>query len=660
LRERIHQYLLTHPAGATSKELLSLVFTQSGSDPEFGRRFLRTLFDGDPRFTFRESEQRWGAAIHTALARPLSDTEFVVVDLETTGGSPARGDAIIEIGAVRIDRGRQLDFFQRLVDPGRRLPSFITQLTGITDDMLAGQRRLGEALPEFLEFVGDRVLVAHNAKFDLGFLEEAARRLFGRPIHLPHLCTMRLARQLVPDLRRRGLEAVASHFAIALVDRHRALGDARMTAEIFLRFLELLSRREITRLDQALSFQASARDGAVFYCPLPRTALREVPRAPGIYRFYGEDGRLLYVGKAKDLRQRVSSYLSNTAGHSNKTLSLIRHIHTVRVEHAGSELEAALMEAQAIRAEKPPYNRLRKHLPRIAFLKLTRDPTFPRLSIASRPSERGGACFGPFRSREAAARAQTLVTHLFRLRTCAGRLQPSEFATPCLQGRVKLCTAPCAGRVSPADYAQQVTDFLLLMRGDPELTARARERLIGLRSAHSEARRYQAAARAHRQLDELERWIRRERDLGWVVAHHHFLVLQPCFDRSAALVYVVLGGRLAERRTVRVGEDLERLAHDIVSGSSAAPAPFVRGEDLDGTVILAAWLRDRGDRDGYVFRLENPGAALRQIAEWRTALTDVLSTSMARSHPDGGSRQAAPAAEPEREGHEQHRHLAQR
>src|SRR5262249_14731144 len=151
----------------------------------------------------------------------------------------------------------------------------------------------------------------------------------------------------------------------------------------------------------------------------PRRTVERLPSAPGIYRFFDADGRLLYIGKAKSLRERVGSYLSNAAGHSDKTLDLIRHAREVRVELADSELEAALAEAEAIRRKKRGYNRLGKHLPRIAFLKIALGDEHPRLSITDRASSRRAHYVGPFRHRREADRVLGLLTRLFRVRTCA-------------------------------------------------------------------------------------------------------------------------------------------------------------------------------------------------------------------------------------------------
>src|SRR5207244_7666497 len=166
--------------------------------------------------------------------------------------------------------------------------------------------------------------------------------------------TLRPARRLLPGLRRRSLDAVASELGLACFDRHRALPDARIAAEILCVFLERAAERNIVRLDQLLDFQRSAVDGRPFVTHVPRERLDDVPHTPGVYHLLGADGRLLYVGKARRLRERLSSYFTNARGHSAKVLDLIRHVHDFRITETGSELGASLLEARHIRELKPP------------------------------------------------------------------------------------------------------------------------------------------------------------------------------------------------------------------------------------------------------------------------------------------------------------------
>jgi len=635
MRQKLYEYLLERPAGASPRELLDLIFTQPGADPEFGPRFLRTLLAPDPRFVWRATEGCWSVGAHEALARPLSDTTFVVVDLETTGlGTSAAG--IIELGAARVCSGRVVAEFAQLVNPGVRLPPFITRLTGIDDALLAEQPSIAAVWPRFVEFLADDVIVAHNAAYDLGYLNSAAVTLDGRRLPHAHLCTLKLARRLLPELRRRGLDALAAHFGIPQTDRHRALGDVRITVEVLFQLLERLAARGVVSLDQALDLQHHARDGRRFVCFLPREKVEQLPDAAGVYRFFDADGRLLYVGKAKSLRERVGSYLHNAAGHSNKTLDLIRHARDVRVAVTGSELEAALDEAAAIRREQPPYNRLGKHLPRIAFIKLTLSGAFPRLSITGKLPGGRARAIGPFRTRDEAERVLQLLTRLYQLRTCNPRLRPDPAVSPCFQGQVGACTAPCTARVSAAEYRRQVDACLRLLDGD---TTAADAELTRRSEAHSAGLRFEAAARVQRDIGTLRLLARRLRTLGWIAARRDFRVLQPVADRSIVLAYVVVDGRLAVRARLTDEGAVDAVAERIATLRATGRRPPLRRDDVDGTTILAAWLRDRGEAEGCVFAIEANGEPATQLAEWRAACRSLLGA-------DAGALQAV-AAEPE-------------
>src|SRR6266850_2558374 len=594
MRQRLYEYLADRPAGASPEELLDLVFTASGRDPEFGRRFLATLLGSDPRFRFDPDDARWRARMHDALARPLGEVAFVVVDLETTGGGPA-GSGVTEIGAVRVQGGLLVDSFVTLVNPGGPIPPFVSHLTGITDTMVADAPPLAEALPRFIEFAGDAVLVAHNAAFDVGHLNAAQKWLAGRPLDLPSLCTLRLARRLLPGLRRRSLDSVAGALGIDCAGRHRALPDARIAAEILCVFLERARERGIERVDQLIDFQRSAVDGRPFIVHVPRARLDEIPATPGVYHLLDADGRLLYVGKALRLRERLASYFTNARGHSARVLDLIRHTYDFRVTETGSELAAALLEARQIRELRPPYNRQRKHLPRVGFLKLSVRSAYPRLWVTERLAADRATYLGPFRSRDAAERAHAILGRLFGLRTCAGALSPAPDTTPCLSGQVGACTAPCAARVDEAAYRAQVDGFLAFLDGadaDPlEALAARRDRLAG-------ELRFEAAARVQRDIELLEEVRRRRRTLSWVVTRQNFVVLLPTAARDAAHLYAVLGGRLALEARITATADLAvavAFVRQRFAGYQDAP---LRREEVDGTTILAAWLRDRQAHDG--------------------------------------------------------------
>jgi DNA polymerase III epsilon subunit family exonuclease len=189
----------------------------------------------------------------------LAETNFVVVDVETTDARTPPG-RITEIGAYRVCGGRILAEFRSLVNPEMPIPAFIVGLTGITDAMVSDAPRFADIAPAWLEFAGTSVIVAHNASFDVRFLNHELSLVYpGRRMGNADLCTVALTRQLMPDLANHRLHTVAAHFAVPIVRRHRAPDDARATAEIFIRLLAQLDRQGIRDLASARTFKAEGR-----------------------------------------------------------------------------------------------------------------------------------------------------------------------------------------------------------------------------------------------------------------------------------------------------------------------------------------------------------------------------------------------------------------
>jgi DNA polymerase-3 subunit epsilon len=196
--------------------------------------------DGDDRLL------QWSLVAWRSTQRLLDDVEFVVVDTETTGLRPG-ADRVIEVAAVRLRGGEVVNSFQSLVNPGRRIPPFIVKFTGITPEMLVDAPSAGEIFPDFLQFVEGAVLVGHNLSFDLNFLAHEAQ-LLGQVFPSDGLDTIPLARRLLPGLKRFKLDMVADYLKIPATNRHRAMGDTRVTAAVFLRLLALAHQQGIHTL----------------------------------------------------------------------------------------------------------------------------------------------------------------------------------------------------------------------------------------------------------------------------------------------------------------------------------------------------------------------------------------------------------------------------
>ena len=291
-----------------------------------------------------------------AVGTPASGGHWVVVDLETTG--LGAGAEITEIGAVLVRDGAVVDEFSSLVKPSRPIPPFITSLTGITPAMVADVDPIAAVLERFMEWSGlgtedSPVLVAHNASFDVGFLRRAARACSRPWPRVRVVDTLALARLALPRplVRNHKLGTVASYFGTATVPEHRALGDARATAEILLGFIDLLAGAGATDVEDliALTDQAPARR------PTTPDCVADLPASPGVYHFIDTAGDTLYVGSASSLRSRVGSYY--TKGEKRpKVQRMVSLAAGVRPYPTASILEARIRELRDIKALAPPYN----------------------------------------------------------------------------------------------------------------------------------------------------------------------------------------------------------------------------------------------------------------------------------------------------------------
>lgn len=341
-----------------------------------------------------------------AVGTPASDGHWVVVDLETTGLGV--GAEITEIGAVRVRGGRLADEFSSLARPCAPIPPFITSLTGITPAMVADADPIGPVLERFLEWSGLEgedapVLVAHNASFDVGFLRRAARAS-GRPWPKVRVVdTLGLARLALPRplVRNHKLGTIASYFGTATVPEHRALGDARATAEVLLGFVDLLASAGVTDVEDLLVLS----DAAPSRRPATPSFVAELPSAPGVYHFVDVSGDALYVGSASSLRSRVGSYYTR-AEKRPKVQRMVSLAAGVRSFPTASVLEARVRELRDIAALAPPYNSASRRQANQHWVvrEADRAVVVPRVGLSDLPR-----ALGPFGTRAHATRAANAI-----------------------------------------------------------------------------------------------------------------------------------------------------------------------------------------------------------------------------------------------------------
>jgi DNA polymerase-3 subunit epsilon len=451
------------------------------------------------------------------LGTPLSEVTFVVVDLETTGASP-RTEAITEIGALRLRGGELLGTFETLVNPGVPIPTMITVLTGITEAMVLPAPRIDEVLPAFLEFARDAVIVGHNIRFDCSFLDAALLahgypRLTNRRVDTVALAR-RLVRDEIPNLR---LHTLARHFRTTVEPVHRAYADAAATAEVLHALLERAAAFGVLGLDDLLALPTMRAHPSAAKLALTS----KLPRLPGIYLFRDRGGRVLYVGKATNLRARVRSYFSTED--RRKVPQLLREIHTIEHRVCGGPFEAAVRELRLIQRLEPRFNRQSKSWRRYSYLKLTEE-RFPRLMVTRVMRADGAYYLGPFRSTAAAHQAREAIEDALPLRRCGFRIAKTAVldpAPPCVPAQLGVATCPCRAQISDEEYGALAGTTRHALQYEPALLygpLEARMRRL------ADAERFEEAALTRDRVTILSRALRRRRAMDAIRAASRLVV----------------------------------------------------------------------------------------------------------------------------------------
>ena len=521
------------------------------------------------------------------LGRPLRETTFCVVDLETTGGSPA-ADRVTEIGAVLVRGGEVVGELQTLVDPGISVPPQIALLTGISNAMLAGAPRMSVALPAFLDFAAGSVLVAHNAGFDIGFLK-AACTAQGRPWpRFEVVDTVALARRLVTsdEVPNRKLGTLAAYFRATTTPVHRALADARATVDVL---HALLARaRGVTTVEDLLDF-CRTDDGR----RARRHLVDGLPSAPGVYRFVDAGGRVLYVGSSLDIRTRVRSYFTA----SEKRRRMTEMVQVARsVEHVvcATAIEAQVRELRLIAEHRPSYNRRSTRPERAAWVKLTDEPV-PRLSVVQHPGPDHpvAAYVGLFSSRARAREAVEAVHTAFDIRRCTPRLPRRGGGTACAVAGMGRCSAPCVSGPD-ATYAAVVERVRGALAGDlSPLVETVMARVHRL----SDQQRYEEAATERDRLAALVRGLDRAQQVKGLVGTGELLAARRRAAGGWELV-CVRHGRLAGSAVTRAGEPVTPTVDALRATAEHVPVPSGPGSAAlpEETTLLVRWLEAPGTR----------------------------------------------------------------
>ena len=523
------------------------------------------------------------------LGTALSAVTFVVVDLETTGGSPAAAH-ITEVGAVKVRGGEVIGELQTLVNPAEPIPAFISVLTGITDRMVADAPRIDSVLPAFLEFARDAVLVAHNAPFDIGFLKAAAARTGHDWPRFQVVDTAHLARQLVTrdEAPNRKLSTLAQLFGAATTPDHRALHDARATVDVLHALLARVGNLGVDTLEELTTFSSRVSSAQ----RRKRYLAEGLPSAPGVYLFKDRQGRVLYVGTSRDIRRRVRTYFT-ASEQRTRMAEMVGIAESVTPVVCHTTLEAEVRELRLIAEHKPRYNRRSRHPERALWVKLTVE-AFPRLSIVREVRDDGTRYVGPFSSRLAAESAIAALHEVVPLRQCTKKLSVRGRSSDCALAQMGRCGAPCTGSQSVEDYASVVAEAAAVLGGDAREVVSALHERMGLLAGQE---RFEDAGAVRDRMLHLVRAAARAQRLAPLAASPEVVAARRSADGGWEVVCVRFG-RLAGTTTSPRGADpmpyiaaLTASAEIVAPGTG--PLPSATPEE---TEKVLRWLEAPGVR----------------------------------------------------------------
>lgn len=278
---------------------------------------------------------------------------YAIVDIETTG-SFAASNGITEIAIFVHDGEKIIDRFETLINPQKPIPHFIQTMTGITNEMVADAPAFEEVAKHIFELLNDKIFIAHNVNFDFSFLKRQLQQC-GYELQVKKLCTVRLTRKVFTELPSYSLGNICRDLQIPIQNRHRAAGDALATVQLF----ELLLRNNAE--PHILQFLKKSSKEQYLPLHLPREKIDQLPRKPGVYYFRNQKGKVIYVGKAKSIKHRVSSHFTHNGAGKQKQ-EFIRNVHDISYQLCGTELMAAVLEETEIKRLWPIYNTSRKQI----------------------------------------------------------------------------------------------------------------------------------------------------------------------------------------------------------------------------------------------------------------------------------------------------------
>lgn len=381
--------------------------------------------------------------------------DFAFIDVETTGTKPLE-DRITEVAIIRFSANGNVEAWQSLVNPGIPIPAEIQALTGITNAMVRDAPSYFDVREDVRRLLEGAVFVAHNARFDYGFIKNEFRRQ-GESFTADVLCTVRLSRKLYPDDDGHGLDAIISRHRLSGFNRHRAMGDTEATAAF-------VGKASDDHTPEVLKLAVkSLLKTPSLPAHLPATALADIPDSPGVYLFYGVNDLPLYIGKAKHLRERIRAHFSSDHMTPND-IRLSQEMRRIEWLPTAGEFSALLLEAQLVKERMPLHNVNLRRRDKVGFFQWQETDgqvTLEWIAAANLPDDHANV-FGPFSDKASAkkwlmfaAREHRLCDHLL------GFSKPRGESEPCFARQVGRCFGVCEGVETPAQHAARLAEAIM-------------------------------------------------------------------------------------------------------------------------------------------------------------------------------------------------------
>ncbi len=429
------------------------------------------------------------------LSLPVEKTSFCVIDVETTGLSPQYNN-IIELAVVKVKNLKVVDKYQTLLNPGRDIPTFITTLTGISNEDVYDAPFFDNIADDVVEFIGSNVIAGHNLSFDMSFLKREFNYCGREEPKNLKLCTLKIARRVFPLLNSKSLGSVASFLKIKNSSAHRALGDAETTARILIKLIKHLKKNlGFETLSEFVNYQYSTVSRIDGVNPKNKilSEIDSLPDAPGVYNFLNSRGKVIYIGKAKSIRERVRSYFSNSA--PKKAKKIIKSASKLKIELTNSELTALLREAESIKTKNPRLNTQLKKFGNKYFIRVNTAHIFPDVEICNYFDFDGNDYFGLFGTRRKAEAMLTMLAKTFAVRECDDK----ELAKNkrCFLAEIDRCLAPCENK-NKSLYAEELEKVYEFMYGKNQF---ALTRMINKMKDYSASQKYEKASEVKEIID---------------------------------------------------------------------------------------------------------------------------------------------------------------